>query len=1066
MKKISILLVGLLFYGLAFVHAQGGNVSGTVTSSEDGMPIPGVSVVVTGTTTGVTTNIDGKYSLDVPASATTLTFSFVGMISQVIEVAGQSVINITLKTDVVGLEEVVVVAYGTATKETFTGAATVVNSETLEKRQVANLSQALTGITSGIQVASDNGQPGTSAKIRIRGVGSLSASSSPLYVVDGMPYGEDISAINPQDIESITVLKDAASAALYGARGANGVILVTTKKGKNGTLDITFDVKHGINQRSVPEYDIMTDPAMYYEKYYEGIYNNQINGGATAAEAHSAANSLMFGSQGLEYNIYTVPDGELLIGTNGKINPNATLGRVWDNDYYLTKDDWYDELFGNNQMRQEYNLSISGGNENQTTYLSLNYLNDEGIISNSGFKRYSMRLKSDYQLNKWIKVGGNIAYTNSESKYPDDQEGYSSKNLFYVSRIVAPIYPLYVRDANGDIIVDELGHTLYDYGTGEYPGLTRPIMSIANPASDLALDVQRYNSDVLLLKGFAQFDLMKGLKFSLNAGYDMQGEKYLDKGNAYYGQSADFGGNIYKENNRYAALTLQQLLNYSIDFGENNIEVLFGHETYDRKWSEEYGIKYNLYDPESEELSSAILRQETGSESNGYFVEGYFSRLQYNYNQKYFLTGSYRKDGSSRFHPDNRWGDFWSVGGSWLINKESFMSSATWVDFLKLKFSYGTQGNDALMYEDGGVLVQNYQPYQDQFEVKNSNDDFAIELVYKGNKDITWETSHNFNAGLDFTLLNGFLDGSFEFFNRKVEDMLYYIPVPSSAGYDEYPDNIGSMQNRGVEFNITANIVKSSVLNWAVYFNGTHYKNEILSLPEQYSDPGGFVDGRTIYRVGGSIYDYWYPIYVGVNPETGAPQWRITNDDGTYGTTEDYATASLKENSGSPGTALPDLAGGFGTVLEAYGIDLSLSFTYGIGGLTFDNVYEQLMHGGQASEAGTNWHKDILNSWTPTNTNTDVPAVDFGGKDIGARSSRFLIESDYLSINNITLGYTLPQTIVSKINVKSLRIYGAADNVALFSKRKGLDPRQNFSGTTDFIYSPIRTISVGAKIKF
>ncbi|WP_025864790.1 SusC/RagA family TonB-linked outer membrane protein [Prolixibacter bellariivorans] len=1067
MKKL-VLLLAFFAFGLLSLMAQTKEITGTVTSADDGSSIPGVSVSVQGTTLGTITDIDGKYRISVPQNATTLVFSFVGMETQQVAISG-SVINVTLSPDLVGLDEVLVVAYGTATRESFTGAAAVVDASTLEKRQVSNVTQALTGVTAGVQAASNTGQPGTSAKIRIRGVGSLSASSAPLYVVDGIPYGEDISSISTQDIQSVTVLKDAASAALYGARGANGVILITTKKGKKGKVSVNLDVKAGINQRSVPEYDIMTDPAMYYEKYYEGIYNNQIAAGLSPSDANVQANQLMFGNQGLEYNIYTVPDGQNLIDQNGKINPNATLGRVWDNDYYLINDNWYNELFGKTNTRKEVNLSVSGGNDKQTTFFSLNYLNDEGIISNSGFERITARINTDYQLNDWIKVGGNISYSNSVSRSPSDQSGLSSKNLFYVSRIVAPIYPLYVRGADKQIIVDDLGHTLYDYGTGEYPGLTRPIMSIANPASDLRLDKQQYNVDLIGIKGFANFNLMEGLKFALNVGYDVDNTRYLDKGNAYYGQSADFGGNIYKRNTHISALTLQELLTYKKSINQHSFDILVGHETYDRQWERMYGIKYNLFDPESEELSNAILRQETGSTGIGYFVQGYFSRLQYDYAQKYYLSASYRRDASSRFTPDNRWGNFWSVGGSWLMEKEGFLAGADWLDMLKYKISYGAQGNDALLYEnpanyyDGG---QNYYPAQDQFNIKNSNDDFAIELDYKGNKDITWETSYNLNTGFEFSLFNGTFSGSVEYFNRRVENMLYYIPVPPTVGYSSYPDNIGSMRNRGIDVDLHARLIHTPKFTWSVYVNGTHYKNEILSLPPQFSDPDGYINGRRILRVGGSIYDFWYPVYAGVNQETGAPQWRITNDDGTYGVTEDYSTASLKKNSDSPGTSLPDLQGGFGTSVDAFGFDFSVSCTYGLGGLTYDYIYQQLMHGGQASEAGTNWHKDILNSWTASNTNTDVPMVNFGGKDIGATSDRFLISSSYLSINNVTLGYTLPKKVLNKIDLEAVRLYFAADNVYLFSKRKGLDPRQNFSGSTDFIYSPIRTISVGANIKF
>jgi TonB-linked SusC/RagA family outer membrane protein len=1063
MKKVLLALSFLMVFGLGSIFAQAQTVTGTVTGSEDGIPIPGVSVFVKGTTVGTVTQVDGTYSLNVPEEAEAIVFSFVGMQSQEIPFEGQSTIDVALESESIAMDEIIVVAYGEATKETFTGSAAEVNSEQLEKRQVSNISNALSGVAAGVQTASSSGQPGTSAKVRIRGMGSLSASSAPLYVVDGVPYDGDISAISTQDIESMTVLKDAASNALYGARGANGVILITTKKGRAGKTTISFEAKLGVNQRAVPEYDIMTDPGMYYEKYYEGIYNTTRGSDMTMAEANAYANETMFGSQGLEYNIYDVPEGQLLIGENGRINPNATLGRVWADDYYLTSDDWYDELFGDTNTREEYNVSISGGTEDMNVYFSANYLDDKGIIANSDFNRLTTRLKADYQAKEWLKIGGNLSYTDYQSKSPDDQEGLSSKNIFYVSRIVAPIYPLYVRDSAGDIIVDDQGHTLYDYGTGEYPGLTRPVMSIANPASDLQLDKQRYDVGVFTSRAFADIDITQDLNLKFNVGYDVDNSQYLDKGNAYYGQSADFGGNIYRYNTKTTSLNLQQLLNYKKSFGDHAFDLLLGHETYERQWNSLSGIKYDLYDPESEEISNAIVRPAVYSTSDEYYVEGYLSRLKYNLQQKYYISGSYRRDGSSRFAEDNRWGDFWSVGSSWLINKENFMAGASFVDMLKFKISYGSQGNDALLYSDG---TQNYYPYQDQYVVKNSNDDFAVELDYKGNRDITWETSYNFNTGFDFALFNNKLEGSVEYFSRKVEDMLFYRPVSNSAGYSSYPDNIGSMRNRGFEFELTGILVNTPDVDWTLSVNGTHYRNEILSLPPEFSDPAGYLNGRRLWKVGGSIYDMYYPIYMGVEEGTGAALWRVTEEDGTYGTTTDYATASEKANSGNVGTTLPDLQGGVSTTVNFYGFDFSVLVSYQLGGQVYDYAYQQLMHAGEAGEAGTNWHKDILNSWSPENTNTDIPAVNYSSRDYNATSDRFVTDATHLSINNITLGYTLPRTVVERFNIGSVRIFAVADNVALFSKRKGLDPRQNYDGDTDFIYSPIRTISGGVKVNF
>ena len=1065
MKKVLLALSFMVIVGLQAILAQTTNITGKVTDATDGMAIPGVSVFVKGTTVGTVTKPDGTYSLSVPNDATTLVFSFVGMTMQEVDIAGQTTINVAMTSDAEDIDEVIVVAYGTATKEAFTGAASVVASEQLEKRQVSNISNALTGIAAGIQVSSDNGQPGSSANIRIRGVGSFSSSSKPLYVVDGVPFDGDVSSISGNDIESITVLKDAASNALYGARGANGVIMITTKKGRSGKAVVNFEARVGVNQRGIPEYDIMTDPAMYYEKYYEGIYNNQILAGSTPSESHIAANDIMFGDQGLEYNIYSVPEGQYLIGEEGKINPNASLGRVWADDYYLTNDDWYEEIFGSTQMRQEYNLSISGGSENQSTYFSVNYLNDEGIIANSGFERLTTRLKTDLNVTNWMKIGGNIGYTNSISDNPASQSGLSSKNLFYVSRIVAPIYPLYVRDANQDVIVDDRGITLYDYGTGEYPGLTRPVMSIANPASDLKYDKRQYKANILSAKGFANFDIYEGLRLQFNVSYDYDNTNTLDKDNAYVGQSASYGGSVYRRSYTESSLVLSQLLTYKKSFDQHNLDVLIGHETYDRTWSSLSGSKRKLYNPESEEISSGILNPQAYSNTGEYFVEGYLSRLQYDYQSKYFASASYRRDGSSRFHPDHRWGNFWSFGASWLINKEAFLASASWINMLKLKVSYGAQGNDALLDSDGYNV---YYPYLDMYEVYNDNDDFGTRLTYTGKKEITWETSYNLNTGVDFALFNNKLNGSLEYFNRKVVDMLFYVPVPRSAGFESYPDNLGSMQNRGVEITINGTILKRNNLEWTAYVNGTHYKNEILELPD-YMKTNEFgytaAPGRKVWKEGGSIYDWFMPIYRGVNEE-GQAQWRMVDDEGNETTTTDYGTASQDKNSDLAGSALPDFMGGFGTSLFAYGFDFSVGCTYQIGGKTWDSSYQDLMHGGVASEAGTNWHKDILDSWTESNTGSDIPMVNYGLANQSATSDRFLVSSSYLNINNITVGYTFPKAISQRIGMNSLRLYVAADNVALFSKRKGLDPRQRFDGQIDYRYTPIRTISGGLKVQF
>ena len=408
------------------------------------------------------------------------------------------------------LEEVMVVAYGTAKKSAFTGSASTMKAEKIAERQVANVTNALAGQVAGVQGVSANGQPGKAATIRIRGIGSMSSSSSPLYVVDGVPYDGDIAAINPNDIESMSVLKDASASAIYGARGANGVVLITTKRGTAKEAVVTVDAKWGSNSRAVPQYNVMKDPAMYYETAYKALYNSKAYAGASAADARAYALNNIFSSDngGVGYQVYTTPNGEDFIGADGRINPNSTLGYS-DGSYYYTPDDWYDNTFNKGNLRQEYNATVSGASDKINYYFSLGYLDDAGIISGSGFTRYTGRSKVDYQAKKWLKVGANMAYTYYDSKAPDAQNKWgSSGNLFYITDLIGPIYPIYVRNNDGSVRVDNRGYTVYDFGNST--GQVRPFMPMANPGVTLELDKFHAYTDVLNTKFYAIVDLCIG----------------------------------------------------------------------------------------------------------------------------------------------------------------------------------------------------------------------------------------------------------------------------------------------------------------------------------------------------------------------------------------------------------------------------------------------------------------------------------------------------------------------------------------------------------------------------
>ena len=985
--------------------------------------------------------------------------SFIGYETQLVKV--QPVMKVVLQASTHELDEVMVVAYGTAKKSSFTGSAATIKADKIISRQTSNITNALTGQVAGVQTTSNTGQPGKDAEVRIRGIGSISASNKPLYVVDGVPYDGEISAISTTDIESMTVLKDAASNALYGARGANGVILITTKRGANGEARVNFNAKWGVNKRGIASYDRITDPGKFYEMSYAAIYNADMKGYLAAgdlAAANAYANQTMLSSSYLGYQVFNVPDGGQLIGMDGKLNPNATLGYS-DGTYYYRPDDWTNELFQNN-LRQEYNLSVSGANDKLNYYMSAGYLDDQGIVPNSGFQRYTARLKADYQVKPWLKMSGNVSFTHYDSREQDTESGTSNANAFYAANIIGAIYPMYIRDTDGNIMTDNRGFQRYDYGSDTNFSRNNVIPN-ANPLASYMLDKMKYSGDVISGKWSADIDIWGGIKAKINIGVDANNIQYSDMVNPFYGQYSEtsgVGGIISREAHRTFSTNQQYLLTYNKTFkNTHNVDLLAGHENYNYKYQYLYGSREKLYNPDVPELNNGISNQSNASYSQTYATEGWLFRAQYDYDGKYFGSVSYRRDASSCFAPDNRWGNFWSVGAGWLINKEKFMESQEWVNMLKFKISYGLQGNDNLMYEGG--LYRNYYPYMDQYTLANSNNDFSTSLYYKGNRDITWETSHSFNTGFDFTFWNGKLGGSVEYFSRKTTDMLYFRPVASSMGYSRMPENVGSMINRGVEIDLYSTVIDTRNVTWDINFNLTHFKNEILELAPELN--GQMIDGSRIYREGESMYQLYLPKYMGVDPETGEAQYALLQPDKEGNTlTTSYATAS--ENRFATGDILPKVYGGFGTSLKVYGFDFSIAFAYQLGGRMLDYTYQDLM--GDAAD-GHAMHVDMLKAWTPENKNTDVPRMNANNVYTTYSSDRWLTNSNYLSLQNITVGYTLPRSLTRKMQIEGIRLFFVADNVALWTARKGFDPRQGYVGA-DNVYSPIRTLSGGISLDF
>lgn len=1068
-RKIVLSIAAVLLF-VGFASAQNKQITGTVTGP-DGAPVAGASVAVEGTSLGTTTDVRGEFALSAPSNGT-LIVSFIGYTDEQVAINGKTVLDIKMKEATTGIDDVIVVAFGEAKREAFTGSAKVLKSDDLIKTQSSNVADALVGKIAGVQFSSASGRPGADQTIRIRGYGSVNAGKDPLWIVDGAPYEGDINNINSADIESISILKDAASNALYGARGANGVIMVTTKRAKAGDARVTFDGKWGVNTKALQTYDIAETAGEYYEMHYTALYNNFMDtNGQNPLAANIAANELLTSNKagGLGYNVFTVPEGQKIIGENGKLNPLAREGRVITGpdgqEYLLKADNWLDELY-KASFRQEYNVSVAGATDKANFFASFGYLDNNGIVSGSSMERYTARLRADYQAKKWLKVGGNMSYAhfNWKNGQDTDNEGESDGgNAFATAIQMAPVYPIYIRDGQGNVMIDKYGMKMYDCGDGRNGGAVRSNGGMSNDLQDLQLNKYINEGNAFSANGFADITLYKGLKLTVNGSVNIDETRGTQMMNPFYGQFAASGGLVFKSHGRQIAYNLQQLLNYNTTIAEkHNLGFLIGHEMYNNKTYGLSAYRTVMFSPDNLELNGAAQDgSSSASNINEYNNEGYFFRAQYDYDNRIFLSGSYRRDASSRFHPKHRWGNFWSVGAAWIINHENWFN-ASWVDLLKIKASYGSQGNDN---------IPDYL-YVDTYTIKSDGQGGATSLfARKGNPNITWETNTNLNVGVEFGLWNNRLSGSVEFFNRKTSDMLFALPVPSELGYSSKYVNIGDMVNRGIEIELNADLIRTKNVIWDFNINLTHYKNKLAKLPAEYKTNksadgkhSGLIDGSYFREEGRSFFTWYLPTYAGVG-DNGESLWYTYNSNGERVKTDQYSQA-VSNGRELQGDALPDVYGGFGSSIRFFGVDLSVNFTYQIGGKVLDSGYMYYMSAPQGTTTN-NYHRDLLKAWSADNKNSDIPRFVYGDAYSASSSSRFLTDASFLNIQNITLGYTLPRHITRKFLVESLRIYVACDNVWYWSRRQGLDPRQSISGATNpFYYAPIRTFSGGITVTF
>ncbi len=1044
-------VIFLLFFATQMVFAQQKTITGKVTDST-GEPLIGANVSVQGTTRGSITDIDGMYTIQAEALEV-LVFSYLGYQEVSMVVVGEtSIMNIQMEEDATTLDEVIVIAYGTVKKESFVGSASQIKSEDFEGRAITNISQALEGTAAGVQVTPGSGQPGSGPNIRVRGIGSVSSSNAPLYVVDGVIFTGNLASLNPNDIESLTVLKDAASTSLYGSGASNGVIMITTKRGKKGVKDrITMNISHGVTGRSVPEYP-RVGPEDYYVLMWEALRNSKVSAGIAQDAANQQASSEIYGLLG--YNPFSVANDQIVL-PNGAINPAASLR-------YGTLD-WQDELFQVGS-RSNADLSISGANDKTDYFISMGYLNEEAYVINSDFERFTTRISANSRVKDWLRTGLNIAGSYSDSRQAVDGAASSASfvNPFRTTRVIGSIYPVYLHDPmTGQLILDDNGNRIFDSGDlfeirgpGASPG--------RHPIQENLLNIDRDKVLNLNTRTFAEISFLTNFKFTTNLGFDRRYFNNERLQNAIIGDAAP-SGRGFRTNTVTTGINLNQLLEYNNNFGKHNLGLLVGHESFSYEFNSLTGTRQDQVIEGNTELINFVNITNLNSFTRELRREGFFSRLNYNWDNKYFLSGSVRRDGSSRFAPDVRWGTFWSVGGAWRIIEESWFDNMRWLNDLKLRASYGQVGNDSNL-SHGDLSFFAFQPLA-SLGFNNAAEAGAV-LSSAGNRALTWESNNQFDVAVEFSLFSNRISGSVEYYWRESDGLIFDVPLPVSSGLDNVSENIGAMFNRGIELFINADVVRSRDFIWNVNFNASTLTNRITKLPQE-----EIITGTKKLVVGSSIFEYWLREWYGVDPTDGSALYIPTPDAIETGGSDIREVNGIQVTTNQNnaefnfvGTAVPDLFGGIGTSLQYKGFRVNALVTYQIGGLTYDSNFSSLM---DAGDYGRALSTEMLNRWQQPGDVTDVPRMDASARpQINAASSRWLVGSDFLAFRQLGLSYSIPNNTARDWGIEGLRFNINAENIFALTQRDGLEPSQNFNGTTQNRFTPARILSVGASLVF
>ena len=1037
--KIKITKVLLLFSFLLthVVSAQQSSIHGVV-KDQSGELLPGVNIVIQGTGTGVQTDFDGMYTINA-AQGDILVFSYVGLQTKSVAVGTSDEINITMQYGE-ALDEVIVVAYGNQTKKSLVGSVSSLDSEDLEAQQLTSVTQVLQGTVAGVNVITAGGQPGSNPIIRIRGISSINADSGPLFVVDGVPFNGNLNTISPDQIESMNVLKDASSTALYGSRGANGVVLITTKRGEfNSKLNVSVSAVSGFSSPAVDLHQAeVTDS--YLRHFWEARRNTfQYIDGQTAAEAgQNAANGII---SDLGYNPYNV---EQPIDANGQIVPGAQL--LWDTD-------WMDALLNKTSLRNEYTLGISGGSNNSKYFVSMNYLDQEGAMRNSNFERISIRANIDSKLKDWLTLGLSTAVTTSKSNNPT-QSGNAMGNPIGWSYNVASVFPIYRRDATGDYVYNTSGDRIYDYGNnGIDMNGSRPINANYNAVGMLFDDKNLDKNTDVIVSGFIDARLTDFMSFKTNVSY----QNFLFNGysysNPFGGFGKDLGGRVIQNRNITTTLNINNNLSFNKSFGNHTINANAIFETYKYKFDPMGAVGTDFLGD-----ISVLNGAATPTSVSGFIGEerliSYLGRIGYNYKNKYFVEGSFRRDGSTKFAHHQRWGNFYSIGGSWIISDETFLKDSRTINLLKLRASYGELGNNS-----GFGLF----PYMQGYNTGISNlENKGVLLGAVTDPDLTWETTAITDVGLDFGFFNNRLQGTLGYFNKESIDLIFAKPLPGSTGNLSVTTNIGSLKNYGLEFNLNADIIRSDNVSWSAGINITKVINEVTELTQE-----SVIRGNKRLEVGRSIFDFYIREWAGVDPEDGYGMWYQDVVDSNGDPTGERITTKTFSEAGRyySGSSLPDFTGGFNTSLKIGNFDFNTLFTYSFGGKIYDSNYAGLSAGYMA--IGNPNGVDIgTDRWQKPGDITDVPLYLTASNQFNSMSTRFLFDNNYIRMRAITFGFTLPESSLHEIFIENVRFYLRGDNLFTWQSHKGIDPEQSLSGITDSRSPQLKTISIGVNLKF